>query len=594
LALLLAGASAQAHVLDKKADKNAFKLRADVAKQTAKYTSCLAKAALKCEAKGALSSAECDLVTGAVGYEPVPGAETAKFQAALSKCEDKLNLTKKGTLYTEIGCPGDCNSAAPGAQQCSDLPAFEALTSTAVRGQLGVLTTVIDSACAAAGTVDSEARIDCVDEAAKQLAKYGASLFKCQQKCEADEKGSKGGGATTNAGVCLVGSGAPEFNDCEGKAATKLTSTAAVALKGAVATVISDATNGLFNRSDPTDPAAPAGTLSPCGTCGNNLREGTEVCDGTALGTCDACAADCTCSTVPTATATATSTEADTPTATPTDEATATETPIPSSTPTITDTPVDTPTSTPTHTPIPVCGNNTVEGGEACDGSALGSCGLCAADCTCAIDPILDGAAGTFCSTALNTGIRNYQTLCVPSAGSGRHFRMEGISMGAVQNGFVYLAMGFPSGLESSTTNPATPAVGDGGFIFTAGKSTSCAFSWNYFRYSGITSPNANPCAAPKIFDGYRTTGDYPGARTVCLDITSSNPPRVTFWATGANGADCKDKSTLTAATALYSKDDWASANNQPISATTHYAKISNETLATMTSVSVSSNTVLP
>ncbi len=77
-------------------------------------------------------------------------------------------------------------------------------------------------------------------------------------------------------------------------------------------------------------------------------------------------------------------------------------------------------------------------------------------------------------------------------------------------------------------------------------------------------------------------------------DVTGANPARVTFWATGANGANCKDESTLTVGTALYSKDDWSGANIQPISQVTHYAKISNVALATMTSVSVSSDTVLP
>jgi hypothetical protein len=67
----------------------------------------------------------------------------------------------------------------------------------------------------------------------------------------------------------------------------------------------------------------------------------------------------------------------------------------------------------------------------------------------------------------------------------------------------------------------------------------------------------------------------------------------VTFWATGREGADCEDRYTLTADTALYSKDDWASANNQPVSEVTHFVKVSNTALATLSGVGVSSRLVL-
>src|SRR5262245_41892349 len=102
-ALLLSSTVASAHVLDPKIDKVPSKLRADVAKQVTGYTLCLVKAASKCESKGVLSSAECDLATGAVSYEPSPGSETTKFQAAVAKCDDKLDLDKKGTDYVGIG-----------------------------------------------------------------------------------------------------------------------------------------------------------------------------------------------------------------------------------------------------------------------------------------------------------------------------------------------------------------------------------------------------------------------------------------------------------------------------------------------------------
>ncbi len=536
LALALAATGAHAHVISKTTDPGLVALRADVAKQVSTYTACLVKAASKCEKRGAVSGPECDLATGAVAYEPSPGKETAKFQAAIAKCDAKQALGKRGTDYAGIGCPGDCGTG-PGLQQCASQAAYEAsvesTSATAAKAQIGLLALAVDGGCAGTGAPDSDARIDCVEDATKQLAKYASSLFKCEQTCEADVTGKKGGGATTNAPVCLTGGGAhPSLAACEQKAAAKVTNVSAVTVRPLVAGVVDDATNGLFNREDATDPASPAGTLSPCGTCGNGAREGTEDCDGAALGACEACAADCTC------------------------------------------------------TPA-VCGNDVIEGSEACDGTDLGVCGFgCEADCTCSPepeDPILDGPAGTFCSGTFNASTTDYQPLCVPTEGRGRHFRIEGVQVFG-DNAFFYLALGFPA---SPTGNPTT-AVGDGRFIFTGGKSVSCPFGWSYFRYSGITDPPAASLCAAEIF------GDYTlGPQEVCLDVSDHTAPNVTFWATGENGADCKDRSTLTAATALYTKSDWSSANNQPINDLVDYMKVNNAASATMTQVLVSSRTVL-
>ncbi|MCW5890791.1 MAG: hypothetical protein KIT14_09585 [bacterium] len=503
-ALVLAlGTGALAHVLDPVADKAAIKLRADVAKQQSKYTLCLVKAATKCEARGVVSGVECDLTTGAVAYEPTPGTETAKFQAAIAKCDLKQTLAKKGTDYVGIGCPGDCDPGAPGVQQCSGLPAYEALVeapdASAVKGQLGLLLTVVDAGCASLGASTSAARIACVKNAVAQLAKYASGVFKCQQKCELDAKGSKGGGATTNGPVCLVGPGAhPVVATCVAKAASKVTIPAAVGVSSVVGAVLNEVTDGLFNREDATDPNSPNGTLSPCGTCGDGVRTGTEACDGADTGICP---------------------------------------------------------------------------------------GACNADCTCApppVDPILGGAAGTFCQTAVNPATADFQPLCVPTAGTGRHFRIEGMqNLG--NNGYVYLALGFPA---APTGNPATSA-GDGRFILTGGKSVSCANGWTYFRYSGVQDPpSASLCANP-VFGGYNLA-----AAEVCVDVSAGVPARTTFWVTGENGANCRDKDSLTLATALYSKSDWAVA--EAVGTADHFVKLSSASLATATNVAISSNTVLP
>lgn len=566
LVLALTCTTAHAHVLDKKTDTDAYKLRATIAKQLSGYGSCLLKAVAKCEAKGTSSVPECDAATSVVAYEPVAGEQTAKFVAAVAKCDAKLDPDKKATDYVGIGCPGDCDPAA-GTQECASLAAYEASleSATGVKAEVAQLLLDVDAACAGAGAPTSPERIECVADATKALTTYRAKVLKCQQTCEADVKGSKGGGAITNAAVCVVPGGHASLIECTAKAGAKLSLPAAT-LAPSVVDAANDLTTDLYNRENADDPATPAGDLSPCGSCGDAVREGTEECDGMgALGDCEACAADCTCTPAVCGNGIIESTEVCDGAALGT---------------CTTSCAVDC-TCTP---PPPVCGNGVIEGTEECDGAAVGSCTACASDCTCDLgDPILDGPAGTFCSSNFNATTTDYQEICAPTAGSGHHFRIEGAQTTG-NNGFFYLALGFP---PSTTGNPST-AVGDGKFIFTGGKSVSCTFGWSYFRYSGITSPNANPCAAPEIF------GDYGlGPQEVCLDVSSHNPPVVTFWATGKNGANCKDRTTLTQATALYSKRDWASANNQPVDDVIHYMKVNNTSLATLSKVLVSSDTVI-
>jgi len=303
---LICGSAARAHVIDTtdKANKPAAKLRADIAKQVSKYTSCLVKAATKCELKGTLSSTECHLDTGVVDFEPTPGKVTAKFLAAIAKCDTKLVLNKKGNDYTGIGCPGDCNAAA-GVQQCADIPAFQA-TVTATTGaaaakvQLGTLAGFIDLGCSfdVPGSMPTDpARLDCVKNDAATLSKYSKGLFKCQGKCENDFKGKIGNGGFSNGKECNSGDpmAASTFNTCDSAALAKagtLTPVVAGQLLPQVRNAINTASNSLYNRSDPT--GAPSDT--PCGTCGNATRQGAEVCDGADAAACPGlCKPDCTC-----------------------------------------------------------------------------------------------------------------------------------------------------------------------------------------------------------------------------------------------------------------------------------------------------------
>jgi len=306
-ALVLAcGSMARANVLDPKADKTDVKLRADIGKQVAKYSFCLGKAATKCEKDGTLSTTECHLDTGVVDYEMTPGKATQKFHDAITKCDQKLNLTKKGTDYVGIGCPGDCDSVAPGIQECADIPAFQATVtsntlSTAPKMSLQTLAGTIDFVCSLVlmGTTPSDqSRKDCVGTNAAVLTKYAQGLFKCQGKCESDFKGKSGGGGLSNGDECKAGAMDADMNfvACDSaalaKAGTGTPNLATGQVLAAVRTAINNATLGFYDRFDPTGTPA----SSPCGNCGNNVREGAEACDGTDAGICTmGCKSDCTC-----------------------------------------------------------------------------------------------------------------------------------------------------------------------------------------------------------------------------------------------------------------------------------------------------------
>ena len=305
-ALTLSASVALAHVIDPAVNKDAAKHRADIAKQVSKYTFCLVKAASKCEKKGVNSGVECHLNTGVVDYDVPASDVTTKFQDAIAKCDAKMVLNKKGNDYAAVGCPGDCNPAAPGTQACADIAAFEASVEgtvglTVPKFQLGLLAGVIDTNCATdnPGTMPTDqVRIDCAADQAKLLSKLAQGIFKCQAKCENDFKNSKGNGGPNNDPNCQAGDpGAdPAFSACissaESKVLASLSPTVNAVARPLVVAAVNDATNGLYNRFDPTG----APDDSPCGTCGDNTREGAEECDGTDDAACPGnCNADCTC-----------------------------------------------------------------------------------------------------------------------------------------------------------------------------------------------------------------------------------------------------------------------------------------------------------
>ncbi len=292
------------------ADKSpAHKHRKDIGKQLRKYGFCLAKAALVCEKKGTTSAYECTLETGVAGGGVEPKA-ALKFAEKVAKCAAKFDPSKKeqGSSYDLIGCPTDCDDGAPGLQRCTDLNDYESEIEDgsqpeSVHAAWAAIAAEVDSNCGlflgeSIGS-SSDVMLDCVGNDWNQLVKYfkGASL--CANLCEADFKDKKGFGGLTDDPVCEVeGAGSAfAFDICVGKKAVKhLAKIDAPGNASSAKALVEDLVNGitldLYDKKDPT-----AVSIVPvCSTCGDNLRQGIEECDGTSAIFCGTgCNPDCTC-----------------------------------------------------------------------------------------------------------------------------------------------------------------------------------------------------------------------------------------------------------------------------------------------------------
>lgn len=161
---------------------------------------------------------------------------------------------------------------------------------------------------------------------------------------------------------------------------------------------------------------------------------------------------------------------------------------------------------------------------------------------TISTTPVLDAAvitASTSCSTtpAANT---DWQQLCAPTAGTARHFRIES-AQSTANNSYFYAVIG------QDAAPTGNPAASTGKLIITGGRSAS-GLSWTWFRFSNGSTTQFNYAtdAGAALFTA--------GPNNICFDVgsTSAGNARIVFWATGAKGADCAVKSTLTLARALY------------------------------------------
>ena len=145
----------------------------------------------------------------------------------------------------------------------------------------------------------------------------------------------------------------------------------------------------------------------------------------------------------------------------------------------------------------------------------------------------------TQCTTAWSNNT-DWQQLCATPTGVVRHVRLEGVQSTA-NNSYFYAILG-------QDPNPSgNPAGSTGKLIVTGGRSNS-GTSWTWFRFgTGSTTQFSYATDAGAAL--YTQ-----GASTVCFDIGANGDgtARFVYWATGAKGANCADRSTLTLASALY------------------------------------------
>lgn len=184
---------------------------------------------------------------------------------------------------------------------------------------------------------------------------------------------------------------------------------------------------------------------------------------------------------------------------------------------------------------------------------------------TPALDVATTAAAGE-CETTW-TEDTDWQPLCVPRAGRARHLRLEDVES-TTNNAYFYVVVGEEAGPTGN------PAPGEGKFILTGGRSAS-GQSWTWFRFDGSSTTQFR-FPTPESESPLYTSGPS----TICLDLDEDADGHlgVRFWASGVDGADCDDPTTLTSASALYESDadtdaDWWAA---PLAEGLSFLKVNN------------------
>ncbi|GBF51029.1 hypothetical protein LPTSP4_25600 [Leptospira ryugenii] len=192
-------------------------------------------------------------------------------------------------------------------------------------------------------------------------------------------------------------------------------------------------------------------------------------------------------------------------------------------------------------------------------------------------------AAARNCETNLETyASGTYASLCSPSAGAGRFFRVEGLKTTG-DNGYLYLFLGYTSQPSSVTPNSV------GQYQFVVGKSVSNAnpFAWfrnvEYGNYqAGQTASGANPSIS------------FSSEKELCVNFSGTTAaPKVNLWITDVNGANCQNTSTLTETNAIINYIGWSNTSNTiSTSSSTNFFRFSSTSLLSAKKIAISSQSI--
>ncbi|TGN13725.1 hypothetical protein [Leptospira ilyithenensis] len=162
-------------------------------------------------------------------------------------------------------------------------------------------------------------------------------------------------------------------------------------------------------------------------------------------------------------------------------------------------------------------------------------------------------AAAKYCETTgkslTSTDFPSATAICVPSGGSAKHFRIEGLE---ITGNTFYFNVGNAT-TDAAATIAALPTGNVAQLYFYPSFSTPAPI------YAVRYAPSNAASGTRQNITGLSSAVTASAAATVCLDVNDAAPSRITVWVNGVNGASCSDLTTLTAATSVVNKKDWNS-----------------------------------
>lgn len=153
--------------------------------------------------------------------------------------------------------------------------------------------------------------------------------------------------------------------------------------------------------------------------------------------------------------------------------------------------------------------------------------------------------------TASDLSSASSTAICTPTAGTAKHFRVEGLE---ITGNTFYLNIG-----NAAADTAATIAAAPTGNVvqlyfypsFTAGPTPAPIYAVRY-------APNNSASSGVRAnITGLSSAVTSTSTNTICWDVNDATPSRVTVWVDGVNGATCSNVLTLTTATSVLNKKDW-------------------------------------